>query len=137
MKNSAGNQIDIGKATIRKGDNGHLYIEIFDGQELDVEDIKALMAAKDQLCGSKPHTTVFIAGNYSSLSQEAREYASTKEAYGAAIAKSIVAKSLPTRLMGNFFIRYNNPPAPTRLFKNEEEAVAWLNEMRDQAIHLN
>lgn len=137
MKNSAAHQIDIGKATVKKGENGHLYIEIRDGQELDVEDIKALMAAKDELCGGKPHTTLFIAGNYSSLSQEARAFASTKEAYGAAIAKSIVANSLSTRLMGNFFIRFNNPPAPTRVFTTEEDAVAWLNEMREKAIHLN
>lgn len=137
MENSADTLIDIGKATVKKQENGHLYIQIRDGQELEVEDIKALMQAKDKLCGGKPHTTVFVAGNYSSLSQEARAFASTKEAYGAAIAKSIVAKSLSTRLMGNFFIRFNNPPAPTRLFSNEADAIAWLNEMRDKAIHLN
>jgi len=125
--------IDIGKAIVKKHDNGHLYITIREGQELDVDDIKALVQAKNQLCGNEPHTTLLIAGNNSSISSEARAFASSKEAYKGAIAKSIVTKCLPTRLIGNFFIRFNNPPAPTKLFACEKEAVQWLNLMRKKA----
>jgi hypothetical protein len=129
--------IDIGKAIVKKHTNGHLYITVREGQELDVDDIKAMVQAKNQLCGDLPHTTVLIAGNYSSISNEARAFASSKEAYGGAIAKSIVTKSLPTRLVGNFFIRFNNPPAPTKLFACEKEAVRWLNQMRDRLKSLH
>src|SRR5688572_28355774 len=123
--------IDIGKAIIKKQDDGHLYIWVRDGEELDVEDIKAMMEAKTQLCGDEPHTTIFIMGNYSSISNEARIFASSKEVYKGTIAKSIVANSLSTKLVGNFFIRFNNPPAPTKLFENEKEAVKWLNQIRE------
>lgn len=129
--------IDIGKALVEKKQDGHLYIRIRDGQELDVEDIKALLEAKTQLLGDEPHTTVFIAGTNSSISNEARVFASSEEAYQGAIAKTIVAKCLSTRLMGNFFIRFNNPPAPTKLFSTEEEAVQWLNQVRDRLKNLN
>jgi hypothetical protein len=129
--------IDIGKALVEKKEDGHLYIRIRDGQELDVEDIKALLEAKTRLFGDEPHTTVFVAGTNSSISNEARVFASSEEAYQGAIAKTIVAKCLSTRLMGNFFIRFNNPPAPTKLFACEKEAVQWLNQMRERAFSLN
>ncbi len=129
--------IDIGKALVEKSEDGHLYIRIRDGQELDVEDIKSLLEAKTRLFGAEPHTTVFVAGINSSISNEARVFASSKEAYQGAIAKTIVAKCLSTRLMGNFFIRFNKPPAPTKLFACEKEAVQWLNQMRDRLKNLN
>jgi|ERR1035437_4557278 hypothetical protein len=31
-----------------------------------------------------------------------------------------------TRMMANFFLSVNKPPFPTRLFDDEESAVAWL-----------
>jgi hypothetical protein len=136
MENSVPD-IDLGKTIVKKKENGHLYIWIKDGQELEVHDIKALIEAKNQLFGEEPHTTVFIAGVNSSISNEARVFAASEEAYQGAIAKSIVANCLSTRLMGNFFIRFNNPPAPTKLFASEEEAVKWLNQMRNRLSHLN
>lgn len=129
--------IDIGKATVELREDGHLVIRIKDGQELDVEDIKALIEAKRKLLGNTPHTTVFIAGANSSISNEARTFASSVEAYDGAIAKSIVANELSTRLMGNFFIRFNKPPAPTRLFASEKEATQWLDQMRERLEKLN
>ncbi len=129
--------IDIGKALVELREDGHLEIRIKDNQELDVDDIKALVLAKRRLLGNTPHTTVFIAGSNSSISTEARSFASTEEAYDGAIAKSIVANELSTRLMGNFFIRFNHPPAPTKLFATEKEATEWLNQMRDRLKELN
>lgn len=129
--------IDIGKATVELREDGHLRIRIKEGQELDVEDIKALVEAKRRLLGDKPHTTVFIAGSHSSISNEARAFASSEEAYDGAIAKSIVANELSTRLIGNFFIRFNHPPAPTKLFATEKEATEWLNQMRERLKEQN
>jgi len=128
--------IDIGKALLKKKEDGHLYIWIYDNQELDVADIKAMVKAKNALFGDQPHTTIVIPGITSSITNEARTYASGKEAYQGAIAKSIVAKSLAIRLIGNFFIKFNKPPAPTKLFSNEKDAIRWLNQKRDLAEKL-
>ncbi len=133
VKNS---KIDIGKASLQRKEDGHLYIWIHDNQELDVEDIKAMVKAKTELFGLQPHTAIIIPGNYSSISNEARDFASSKEAYEGAIAKTIVAKSLAIRLIGNFFIKYNRPPAPTRLFSNEKDAIRWLNQKRDKSVNI-
>ena len=128
--------IDIGKAIVKKHENGHLCIFIKDEEDLEVEDVKQLIRIKDQFYGQEPHTALIIAGYNSGITSEARKYGSSKEAYDGAIAKSIVTKSLSSSLIGNFFIRFNKPPAPTRLFACEKEAIKWLDQMRDKAKKL-
>jgi hypothetical protein len=33
---------------------------------------------------------------------------------------------MATRIAGNFYIRFNKPPKPTRIFTNPEDAKSWL-----------
>ncbi|MBL4593591.1 MAG: hypothetical protein JKX68_07230, partial [Flavobacteriales bacterium] len=50
-----------------------------------------------------------------------------KEVVDMSIAMAILAgTSLPATIIGNFFIKFNKPAVPTKLFKSEEKALAWL-----------
>lgn len=42
------------------------------------------------------------------------------------IASAIISKSLGTRLIVNFFLRFNKPDVPFKMFPDEESALAWL-----------
>lgn len=48
--------------------------------------------------------------------------------YGAEVcsAVAILIGSPVSRVIGNFFLRLNNHQVPTKLFTNEDQAVAWL-----------
>ncbi|NQX98298.1 MAG: STAS/SEC14 domain-containing protein, partial [Flavobacteriales bacterium] len=60
-------------------------------------------------------------------SKESREYGAKKEVSGLSSAMAILAgKSLAAILVGNFFIRFNKPVTPTKIFKREEKALEWL-----------
>jgi hypothetical protein len=41
-------------------------------------------------------------------------------------ADAFVIYSLPQKLVGNFYLKVNKPPVPTRFFKTPEEAIRWL-----------
>ena len=43
-------------------------------------------------------------------------------------AVALVVGNPLSRMMGNFFINVNKPKAPTRLFDDEDAALAWLKE---------
>lgn len=67
------------------------------------------------------------------VAEEAREYSATKETTELYLAMAILSgKSLPAKLIGNFFIKFNKPPIPTKMFKSEKKALAWLEGYRQK-----
>lgn len=62
------------------------------------------------------------------VSKEARAYGATKEVSEISSALAILAgTSLATAIVGNFFIKFNKPFVPTKMFKEENSAIEWLN----------
>jgi len=45
-------------------------------------------------------------------------------------AKAIIVNSMANRIVGNFIIKFHKPIAKTRLFSDEETALAWLREQK-------
>ena len=43
------------------------------------------------------------------------------------VAEAFVVDNLPTRLIANFYLKFNRPPNPTRIFNSLESAEEWLN----------
>mgnify|MGYP005992613613 CR=1 FL=1 len=61
------------------------------------------------------------------VSVEAREYSARDETTELYLAMAILSgKSLPARMMGNFFIKFNKPNIPLKLFSSEGKAIEWL-----------
>jgi hypothetical protein len=64
--------------------------------------------------------------HYTHFTDEIRRFYASKEAAERISAMAIIICSLPTRIIGNFFIKMHKPLYPTRLFNTEEEASKWL-----------
>lgn len=129
--------IDTGKALVNRDEKGTVFIRIKDGMELELEDIESINSAKDQLAGDELYTVIFSVGQYCAISPEARAFSASAAVYRNAIAKAIIAPDLPGKLISNFFIKFNRPPAPTRLFNTEQEALLWLEQIRKKTSSLN
>ena len=65
--------------------------------------------------------------NYTHHTKEVRDFYASKEMGENITAMAVLVGSLPTRLIGNFFIRTSRPHFPTKLFTDEKIAIAWLN----------
>jgi hypothetical protein len=46
------------------------------------------------------------------------------------IADAIIMKSMPQKIIGNFYLTFHKPIKPTKLFNNVEDAIKWLNSLR-------
>lgn len=68
------------------------------------------------------------AGKEATLSQEAREKVSSGNMTEQIIADAIVVEHYQHHMTANFFVRYNKPQRPTKIFKTEKEAREWLRE---------
>lgn len=43
------------------------------------------------------------------------------------IAMALITSSLTSKILANFFIKFNKPSSPTKMFKTREDALVWLN----------
>ena len=65
------------------------------------------------------------------LTQEARDYASSEEFDKICYADAILRADYNHEMAANFFIRFNRPGRPVRLFPDQEHALAWIQGLRD------
>jgi len=97
---------------------GILYTRLLEGKEIDLPN------ALDNFEKSKTLTK----GRRFATLTDARATVTIKEANENLIAQAILIQSLANRIVGNFMIKFHKPLAPTRLFSNRDEAIAWLRE---------
>ena len=126
MKTSEIIQISTKKASVSLADKNLVRISVYENVEILKEDIVEINEAKKKLVGTSPYVVVFITPVYGSITGEARAFSATIEVYHNAIAKAIVVPNLGQRLVASFFIKFNKPPAPTKIFGTEREAIGWL-----------
>jgi hypothetical protein len=76
--------------------------------------------------GGKKYPLLLEGGKLTNVNLEARKFVAEKDSNPYSSAEAIIVKSLPQRLIGNFYMKFNKPGRPTKLFPNEAEAVIWL-----------
>ncbi|MGZ3861952.1 MAG: DUF7793 family protein [Bacteroidia bacterium] len=97
---------------------------------LEIEDVKLIRAANLELSGNMPFCVLLdTSKGYFNISHDANKLLASKEYSAMRIGTAILAKSVATRLAGNFFITVNKPATPTKLFSTHNEAIAWLRQL--------
>jgi hypothetical protein len=121
--------ICTGKAEVSLHEEGHILIRVYENSDVDLQDIRAIHEAKAKFAAGKNHTVIFCTPMMGNITRAAREFSASVECNENAIGKAIVAKSVAMLLIGNFFVKFHKPPAPTRVFNCEVEANKWLKEL--------
>ena len=116
-------EINVGKLTICEG---IIRLQLNDRVDVKVRDIEEIHEANQKLCDGSKYCLLVIVGKYSSVTPEARELAASKELSKNRISLAFVTNSLAHKLVVNFFIKFNRPNTPTKLFSDENEANMWL-----------
>lgn len=117
---------DLPKAQVFLYEEGLILTQIKDNVELEVEDVYLLKPVHAEIAGDHPYAVLVDAGHSTSLGKEGREVSAKVEYAKHCAAKAYIAKSLPQKLIANFYLRFNQPSIETRLFMEREEAIDWL-----------
>lgn len=80
---------------------------------------------------NKPLPNLVIACPGVASDPEILSKAAKKEAHRYISARAIVCDTLSHRILGNFFIKIQKPPVPTKMFSTEEQALLWLEQFID------
>lgn len=118
--------IQLKKVSAQKIEEGILLNHFKAGENIEIDDFRELRKVNMDLAEAKPYTVLGMADELTSFSKEAREWLASKETVGLKIAKAIVISSLGQRIIGNFYIKVNQPYTKTKLFTKREKALEWL-----------
>jgi hypothetical protein len=108
--------------------NGIVYIGIKDDAELQIEDSRWQYDLLSSRYDGRNGLRVLVEpGPNTSITKEAREFASEPERGELSKGTAVLVKSLAHRLVINFIIKLAyRKTMKMRMFDNKEKAIAWL-----------
>lgn len=119
--------LDIGVAHISYFPEENICrLEVHDGQVLALEHMYQIREWIWSQNSRQPYKLIVLAHPKATISPELRDYASNPERAEAVKADALVVQSFAQRLLVGFYLRFNKPQVPTKVFAAEEAARLWL-----------
>lgn len=119
-------EIEVPSAIIKIRPDGILHIDIRIKGDYDLGNSLEIFDARMKLTGEKSYPHLYTGSLYLSPEEKVREFAASEKRNRHVIADAFVISSLSQRLVGNFYINFNKPKRPTRLFTDIDKAIEWL-----------
>jgi hypothetical protein len=113
----------------RRDPRGFIHAVMKPGCEMDLEDAKENLAVMAEIGGGRPTRVLVDYRGVRWQTREAREHFVSEDAARATSAVALLVGSPVSRVLGNFFMRFEKHRFPTSLFSDEEAAVRWLLEL--------
>ena len=116
----------VGIAEVNYGHDGIMYVNVVENQDDQVAAQKLVSTAIGEMTEGKKVPMLVEYQVVILPTLESREYWAQEESSPYTLAEAFVMRWLPMKLIGNFYLNFNKPPRPTRIFSDRDEAVEWL-----------
>jgi hypothetical protein len=111
-------------------DQSILHVRVQVGDEITREMMEESVAVGRAMTSGRRYGLLVNLGKATSMTREARAYMSERNSpANTNMAVALVTGSPVSRILGNFFIGFNRPQRPVRLFGSEGDAAQWLREI--------
>lgn len=109
-------------------DNDIICIKLKDNVQIELEDSKKqYLFLKSKFDGINKHLILVETGLDTSISKEAREFASKPESNEMTRATAVIVKSLAHRIIINFIIKFTHQQKmKMKMFDDKQKAIDWL-----------
>ncbi len=119
-------KIELEKSSVELLDKGIIHIHLKAGCDIELSDAVLIVEAMGKLGGGKKYPVLIDAGEFCSLDKETRIFSAAVESNIFTLADAIAYCNLAQKLLADFYLKYNKPTVPTRIFSTKEEALTWL-----------
>ena len=119
-------KIELKKTTVSLRNDGLMHVHIKGGAELELVDAIKVVEAIGTLGDKKKFPILIDCEEFSSVDKEVRVFSASKEANIYTSADAVAYHSLAHKLFADFYVNYNKPQIPTKIFDNNESAIDWL-----------
>ena len=117
---------DIGHSSVHLRKDGIVQVNFGENIDIDLKEAVEIVDAIGELTEGKKAPILNIAGKSTSATSAAREYSATPFGLKYTLADAYVVTNLAQKILGNFYVGFNKPTVPTRIFDDVEKAVEWL-----------
>jgi len=125
-KNEFLSVVDLKHSVLKLREDGIVELHTNDLHVYEIKDVIENVRATGELTGGKKAPLLIIGGSFTSLKKETREFMATEESLKYSSAEAFLLSSLPQKLLINFYIKFDKPLVPTKVFTDIGKAEYWL-----------
>ena len=112
------------------GEQGVIFQDYKPESRVELLDARETMEAIRTLGQGKPVLLFSDITNLKSATHQARAFGVEEEFCRLLRAIAMRTNSQIGRVIGNFFIRFNRPPYPSKIFSSAKEALEWITTLK-------
>lgn len=111
-----------------------LFVRMKEGVSLGQTEMEQLLNNAVELTAPNKYFAIIDTTAPYDSTPEARNFYAESDFSKYRYADAFIVNSLPMRLLVNFFITFNKPKIPSKMFNSEESALAWINSMKKELL---
>ena len=112
--------------------NGILYVK-FKKKEIDAALAQKIIEQRLSFVDGQTYPIIVDGSAVKELTKAARETLSSEKANQNTVALAVIVRNPVTRTIANFFLKFQQPRYPFRLFTDLESAQEWLKKYQPNA----
>ena len=111
-----------------------LLVKMKEGINLGEKEMELLLQDAVELTSPNKYFAIIDTTVVYDSTPEARDFYSESDYSKYRYADAFIVNSLPMRLLVNFFIVFNKPKIPTKMFNNRESALTWIHSLKKEML---
>ncbi len=128
-------KLDACTVTFLEEDLVHAHFSA--GRVITEQEVQEMFDAIEARRGTKKVLLMVTVGEGTSMSNEARAFASSEVSNKYIAADAIVVRDFVHQLAANVFVRHHKPGRPIKMFPETESALQWLKQQRPHIDRTN
>ncbi|MDX2197001.1 MAG: hypothetical protein NW207_11330 [Cytophagales bacterium] len=112
-------------------DDGMMIGQYNEGVHITLEVAKQIVADRLIFFEGKNYPLLISDKGVVGIDKNARDFLSSAEGIAGISASALVLSSTFSMLLGNFIIKVTRPEIPVKIFRNHNDALAWLRQYRN------
>lgn len=114
-----------------------LFVKMKEGVSLGQTEMEQLLNKAVELTAPNKYFAIIDTTASYDSTPEARNFYAESDFSKYRYADAFIVNSLPMRLLVNFFISFNKPKIPSKMFNNQEGALVWINSLKEELLKMH
>lgn len=119
-------EVDASEFNIKLKSDGIAYVLFKENCVLDVDLQLRMLKFYNEITNSKLTPFIFEAEDGLNVTKEARDNAIKMEEESPCSAMAVIVSNIAYAMIANFYMKFNKPKRPYKVFNKREEGIEWL-----------
>lgn len=119
-------EVDASEYNIKLKSDGIAYVLFKENCVLDVDLQNKMLKSYIEITDSKLTPFIFQAEDGINVTKEARDNAIAMEEASPCKAMAVIVSNIAYAMIANFYMKFNKPKRPYKVFNKKEEGIEWL-----------